>query len=151
MTKSCSVHFLQCYLILPLLVLLLLPLQLWSDFWYIFDKVIRSVVNASFFLLRHLREIETYLPLWDIEKLNFAVGLLQLSLHMAGSELSGANAGSPKCFGPLADQHKKMGAHSSFLCSLHWLPVPFPTNFNILLIVYKCLNSLAPQFLSELL
>lgn len=37
------------------------------------------------------------------------------------------------------------------LASLHWLPVRFRVNFKIILFVYKCLNNLAPLYLSELL
>ncbi len=36
-------------------------------------------------------------------------------------------------------------------CQLHWLPIKHPIDFKILLITYKALNGLAPQYLSELL
>ena len=34
---------------------------------------------------------------------------------------------------------------------LHWLPLNYRIHFEILLLVYKCLNGLAPIYLSELL
>ena len=34
---------------------------------------------------------------------------------------------------------------------LHWLPLNYRIHFKILLLVYKCLNGLAPIYLSELL
>ena len=37
------------------------------------------------------------------------------------------------------------------LIQLHWLPVVFRIRFKILLLVYKCLNGLAPEYLTELL
>ena len=37
------------------------------------------------------------------------------------------------------------------LSSLHWLPVFYRINFKLLLFVFKCLNSLAPPYLSSLL
>ena len=37
------------------------------------------------------------------------------------------------------------------LASLHWLPVCFRIVFKILLFVFKMLNGLAPQYLTELL
>ena len=33
----------------------------------------------------------------------------------------------------------------------HWLPLNYSIHFKILLLVYKCLNGLAPTYLSELL
>ncbi len=36
-------------------------------------------------------------------------------------------------------------------CQLHWLPIKHRTDLKILLITYKALNGLAPQYLSELL
>ncbi len=33
----------------------------------------------------------------------------------------------------------------------HWLPVSFRIDFKILMLIYKALNNLAPQYLSELL
>ncbi len=37
------------------------------------------------------------------------------------------------------------------LVSLHWLPVSFRVDFKILMLTYKALHGLAPQYLSELL
>jgi len=38
---------------------------------------------------------------------------------------------------------------SPVLSTLHWLPIKHHIHFKILLITYKALNSLAPQYLSE--
>ncbi len=40
---------------------------------------------------------------------------------------------------------------SPVLSTLHWLPAKHRIDFKILLITYKALNGLAPQYLSELL
>ncbi len=40
---------------------------------------------------------------------------------------------------------------SPFLSTLHWLPIKHHIDFKIVLIIYKALNGLAPQYLSELL
>ncbi len=40
---------------------------------------------------------------------------------------------------------------SAGLSTLHWLPIEYRIDFKILLITYKALNGLAPQYLSELL
>ncbi len=34
-------------------------------------------------------------------------------------------------------------------CQLHWLPIKHRKDFKILLITYKALNGLAPQYLSD--
>ena len=39
----------------------------------------------------------------------------------------------------------------TLLRTLHWLPVSFRIDFKILLLTFKCLNGLAPTYLSELL
>ncbi len=41
--------------------------------------------------------------------------------------------------------------HCSVMSTLHWLPIKHRIDFKILLITYKALNGLAPQYLSELL
>ncbi len=40
---------------------------------------------------------------------------------------------------------------SPVMSTLHWLPIKHRIDFKILLITYKALNALAPQYLSELL
>ena len=40
---------------------------------------------------------------------------------------------------------------SPVLASLHWLPVKFRIRFKTLMFVYKALNGLAPQYITELL
>ncbi len=40
---------------------------------------------------------------------------------------------------------------TTVLEKLHWLPVSFCVDFKILMLTYKALNNLAPQYLSELL
>ena len=45
---------------------------------------------------------------------------------------------------------KRKESVSEYMKSLHWLKIPQRIDFKILLLVYKCLNGLAPQYLSEL-
>ncbi len=51
----------------------------------------------------------------------------------------------------LAHIHMKYEHISPVLSRLHWLPTKHSIDFKILLITYKALNGLAPQYLSELL
>lgn len=46
---------------------------------------------------------------------------------------------------------KKREHISPILASLHWLPVNFRIEFNILLFVFKALNGLAPKYISDLI
>ncbi len=46
---------------------------------------------------------------------------------------------------------KKYDHISPVMSTLHWLPIKHRIDFKILLITYKALNGLAPQYLSELL
>ncbi len=48
-------------------------------------------------------------------------------------------------------RNRKYEHISPVLSTLHWLPIKHRINFKILLITYKALNGLAPQYLSELL
>ncbi len=46
---------------------------------------------------------------------------------------------------------RKYAHISPVLSTLHWLPIKYRIDFKILLITYKALNGLAPQYLRELL
>ncbi len=46
---------------------------------------------------------------------------------------------------------RKYNHFSPVMSTLHWLPIKHRIDFKILLITYKALNGLAPQYLSELL
>ena len=48
-------------------------------------------------------------------------------------------------------QKRIFGPMTPIILDLHWLPIPLRINFKILLLVYKCLNGLAPKYLSELI
>ena len=46
---------------------------------------------------------------------------------------------------------KRFDHITPILFKLHWLPLGYHIHFKILLLVYQCLNGLAPTYLSELL
>ena len=46
---------------------------------------------------------------------------------------------------------KRFDHITPILFKLHWLPLNYRIHFKIFLLVYKCLNGLAPTYLSELL
>ena len=49
----------------------------------------------------------------------------------------------------LVTKTRKFDHISPVLKELHWLPVKFRTEFKILLMVYKCINGLAPTYLNN--
>src|SRR4029434_9703341 len=51
---------------------------------------------------------------------------------------------------PYTHQNKKYEHISPVLASLHWLPVKSRIDFKVLLLTYKALNYLAPNYLKEL-
>ncbi len=56
-----------------------------------------------------------------------------------------------KCSSYILTRTRKYDHISHVLSTLHWLPIKHRIDFKILLITYKALNGLAPQYLSELL
>ncbi len=51
----------------------------------------------------------------------------------------------------LLEGKRKYEHITPILMSLHWLPVKYRIDFKIVLFVYKALNNLAPQYLTDLL
>ena len=55
------------------------------------------------------------------------------------------------CAACLVKRYTKFGHTSPVRSELHWLPVEHRIVFNILLLVFKSLNNLAPSYISDLL
>lgn len=120
------------------------------------DSQINSVVKASFYQLKVLAKLKPFLSPHDLEKVTHAfissrldycnslyvgvgqaqISRLQLIQNAAARLLTGT---------------RKRDHISPVLASLHWLPVPYRIHFKLLLTVYKCLNGLAPPYLTELI
>ncbi|XP_061735347.1 discoidin, CUB and LCCL domain-containing protein 2 isoform X1 [Nerophis ophidion] len=125
-----------------------------SDFK--FQKQISSVVQKSFYQSRQIAKVKPLLSGHDLEKLIHAfisngldycnalyVGISQASL--ARLQLVQNSAAR------LLTQTRRREHITPILASLHWLPVRYPINFKLLLFAFKCLNNLAPTYLSDLL
>jgi len=126
------------------------------DHLFKFDKHICIVIKAGFFQLRTLANFKSYLPRADFERAIHAfitsryyycnylyIGLDQGSLQHLQSVHNAA--------APLLTRTKRRESITPVLCILHWLPVGFRVKFKVSLIVFKCLNSMGPSYLSELL
>ncbi len=121
-----------------------------------FDKQISSVVKTSFFHLRVLAKVKPFFSFKDFEKVIHAFVSTRLdycnSIYMGINQSSLArlqmvqNAAARLLTGVRKREHI-----TPVLISLHWLPVHFRIDFKVLLLVFKCLNGLAPEYLSDLL
>lgn len=121
-----------------------------------FDRQINAVVKASFYQLRMLAKVKTFLSFKHLEIATHAfissridycnalyVGInssliarLQMVQNSAARLLTGV---------------RKYEHISPVLMSLHWLRVQCRIDFKVLLLVFKSLNGLAPLYLSDLL
>ncbi len=114
------------------------------------------MVKTIFFHLRVLAKVKPFLSFKDFEKVIHAFVSTRLdycnSIYMGINQSSLArlqmvqNAAARLLTGVRKREHI-----TPVLISLHWLPVRFRIDFKVLLLVFKCLNGLAPEYLSDLL
>ncbi len=117
---------------------------------------INSVVKSSFFQLRLLSKAKSFLSFKELERVIHAFASSRLdycnSLYMGISQSNinrlqmVQNAAARLLTGTRRFDHI-----SPVLCSLHWLPVCYRIEFKILLLVFKALSGMAPEYLSDLL
>ncbi|XP_053337506.1 uncharacterized protein LOC128509700 [Clarias gariepinus] len=121
-----------------------------------FEAHVDNITRIAFFHLRNIARIRNLLSLNDAEKLVHA--FITSRLDYCNALLSGCSA---RCINKLQlvqnaaarvlTRTRRYEHITPILSSLHWLPVKFRIDFKILLLTYKALNGLAPQYLSELL
>ena len=121
-----------------------------------FGKQVNALCKTSFWHLRNIWRIRTCLDKQSLEivvyafitnKLDFCNAILiglpkYLIKHLQSVQ---------NCAARLVCGLKKHKHISPILNNLHWLPVEKRITYKVLLIVFKCLNGLSPQYLSELL
>lgn len=121
-----------------------------------FEKQISAVVKSCFFQLRQLSKVKPFLTQSNLQIVIHAFVTSRLdycnSLYFGLSQSSLSrlqlvqNAAARLLTGT-----RKYESITPILFKLHWLPVKFRIDFKILLFVYKALNNLAPQYLTDLL
>ena len=120
------------------------------------EKFVNSTCKTAFFHLRNIRHIIPFLDMPTTEKVvhafvssridycnsllygapGFLIHKLQRVQNMAARVVTGT---------------QKYDHISPVLEKLHWLPVQSRINYKVLLFIYKCLNNIAPVYLSSLL
>lgn len=115
-----------------------------------------GLVKSSFYNLRHLSKLKSFLNRCDLEMVLHA--FITSRLDYCNSLLISV------CQGPLSNLHEVQNAAACFLtvtmkfehiplllALLHWLPIKFKIGFKVLLLAFKLLNGLAPVYLSDLI
>lgn len=120
------------------------------------DHQISGVVKSSFFHLQQLARVKPMLPRDLFERVIHA--FVTTRLDYCNALYSGINQTVlsrlqlvQNAAARLLTGTRKYDHISPVLSSLHWLPVHFRVDFKILLFTYKCLNGLAPSYLSDLI
>uniref|UniRef100_A0AAY4DRN7 Reverse transcriptase domain-containing protein n=1 Tax=Denticeps clupeoides TaxID=299321 RepID=A0AAY4DRN7_9TELE len=121
-----------------------------------FSSHVDNVTRIAFFHLRNIAKIRNIISMHDAEKLVHA--FITSRLDYCNALLSGC---SSRCMSKLQlvqnaaarvlTRTRKFDHITPVLQSLHWLPIKFRIDYKILLLTYKALNGLAPQYMSELL
>lgn len=121
-----------------------------------FNKQISTVVSSGFYQLRTIAKLKPILTPRDLETVTHAFitsrldccnslyyGLSQSTLHRLQMVQNSAAR--------LLTGTRKREHITPVLAELHWLPVKYRIDFKILLFVFKALNGLVPQYISELI
>uniref|UniRef100_A0A8C6PWD8 Reverse transcriptase domain-containing protein n=1 Tax=Nothobranchius furzeri TaxID=105023 RepID=A0A8C6PWD8_NOTFU len=121
-----------------------------------FDTHINGVISSSFFHLRRLSKIKSFLSRHDLETVVHA--FIAVRLDYCNSVLFGVSKRSiarlqmvQNAAARFLEGRRKYDHIPPVLAALHWLPVDVRIRFKILLLVFKTLNGLAPPYLVSLL
>jgi len=147
------VTFKHCHLTVPLVFVIW---GVWIDNNINLEKQISVVVKSCFFHLLLLAKVKQFLSCKHFEiamhafitsRLDYCnslyIGVSQKNItHLQLVQNAAACLLKGKC---------KFEHITPVLISLHWLPIKFRIDFKVLLFVFKSLQNLAPQYLSELL
>ncbi|KAI5614215.1 hypothetical protein C0J50_11162, partial [Silurus asotus] len=121
-----------------------------------FESHVNNITRIAFFHCRNIAKIRNMMSLQDAEKLVHA--FVTSRLDYCNASLSGCASKcrnklqlDPNVAARVLTRSKKYDHITPVLISLHWLPIKSHIDYKILLLKYKALNSLAQQYLSELL
>lgn len=119
------------------------------------DKQVSAVVKSSFFQLRLIAKVKPYLRQADLEKVIHV--FITSRLDYCNSLYTGIGKSElyrlqlvQNAAARLLSGRKKREHITPVLSSLHWLPVKYRIDFKVILFVFKCINGLAPEYLTDL-
>ncbi len=121
-----------------------------------FKKHVSSICKTAFFHLKNISKLRPMLSKSNAEMLIHA--FMTSRLDYCKALLGGCSARLinklqlvQNAAARVLTRTRNYDHISPVLSTLHWLPIKHCIHFKILLITYKALNGLAPQYLSELL
>ncbi len=121
-----------------------------------FDSHISSICKTAFFHLKNIYKLRPMLSMSNAEMLihEFMTSMLDYCNNLLGgcsARLINKLQMVQKAAARVLTRTMKDYHISPVLSTLYWLPIKHRIGFKILLITFKALNGLAPQYLSELL
>uniref|UniRef100_A0A671UM61 Reverse transcriptase domain-containing protein n=1 Tax=Sparus aurata TaxID=8175 RepID=A0A671UM61_SPAAU len=138
------------------------PTQSVKNLGVIFDSElnfiphIRNMTKIGFYHLKNIARVRPFLSQASTEVLMHA--FISCRLDYCNALLSGLPKKSTLNLQLLQNSAARVLTRTRgrehitpVLESLHWLPVRFRIDFKVLLLVFKCLNGIAPSYLSDLL
>ena len=120
-----------------------------------FDAHIKQVTKIAFYHLRNIAKVKPFLSQADTERLIHAFITSRLDY------CNGVLSGLPKkaicrlqtiqnAAARVLTRTRRRAHITPVLMALHWLPVQSRINFKVLLLVYKALNNVAPEYISDM-
>lgn len=128
----------------------------WFDCYFTMDRHVNQICKAGYFYLHNISRIRKYLTRETTERLVHA--FIHSRLDYCNSLLYGL----PDCLlaklqrvqnsaARLVDMAPKFSHITPILMKLHWLNVRSRISFKIIVITYKVLNGMAPEYISDLI
>ena len=121
-----------------------------------FSSHIKSITKTAFYQLKNISRVKGFMSQTDQEKLIHA--FISSRLDYCNSLLTGLPQKSIKqlqliqnAAAQVLTRTKRSEHITPVLKSLHWLPVSYRIDFKVLLLVYKSLNGLGPEYMNDIL
>ncbi len=121
-----------------------------------FSSHVKAVTKSAYYHLKNIARIRCFVSSQDLEKLVHAFITSRVDY------CNGLLTGLPKktirqlqliqnAAARILTRTRKYEHITPVLRSLHWLPVTFRIDFNVLLLVYKSLNGIGPKYMADML
>ena len=121
-----------------------------------FSSHIKSITKTAFYQLKNISRVKGFMSQTDQEKLIHA--FISSRLDYCNGLLTGLPQKSIKqlqliqnAAARVLTRTKRSEHITPVLKSLHWLPVSYRIDFKVLLLVYKSLNGLGPEYMNDIL